>query len=104
MATTMKIGGDKKPRMERKRAAKKVAKKRPAKKGRASVKGHMKLLESWAEFVTVPITQLTEGQLSEMLTYEKSHGQRWSFINRLHGAYNAKRVKAERDELRRKYQ
>lgn len=81
----------------------KVAKKKPVKEPKA-VRNHMKLLESWAEFVTIPITKLTQSQLLEMLEHEKAHAQRWSFINRLHGAYNAKRVKQERDDLRRKYQ
>lgn len=105
MPTTMKNRGTKKrPAVRKKRAAKKVPKKLPAKKSKGPIKGHMKLLESWAEFVTVPITRLNGEQLLEMLNHEKSHGKRWSFINRLHGAYNAKRVKAERDDLRRKYQ
>ena len=84
----------------------KVSKKKPVRKKaeQKTVRNHMRLLESWAEFVTIPITKLTQTQLLEMLEHEKAHAQRWSFINRLHGAYNAKRVKQERDELRRKYQ
>lgn len=111
MATSKRQGKATKPVRKKRVAKKKVAKKKASKKkvakkvsAKGPVKDHMKLLESWAEFVKVPITQLNTTQLKEMLEHEKVSGRRWSFINRLHGAFNAKRVKAERDELRRKYQ
>lgn len=64
-------------------------------------KGFATMMENWDAFVKVPLTYVKEEDLKELLETEIASRKRWAMINRLHSAYNVKRVARERAELRK---
>jgi len=52
------------------------------------------------EFAKIPLTYLTEAELKKLFDGEVAGRKRWNIVNRLHSAFNTKRIKRERAELR----
>ena len=57
-----------------------------------------KALANWRDFNDLLAT-IPEVDLKEMLVYEVKHGNRKSFVERLHQRYNTVRTMRERQEL-----
>jgi len=63
-------------------------------------KGFALMMTNWVEFAKIPLTYLTEAELKKLFDGEVAGRKRWNIVNRLHSAFNTKRIKRERAELR----